>query len=37
MPRAPRPPAGPTPIDALRHHDTRANIPTEELREFVAD
>ncbi|RIK46773.1 MAG: site-specific DNA-methyltransferase [Chloroflexi bacterium] len=37
MPRAPRKPAAQTPIDALRHQDTRANIPTEELREFVAD
>ena len=24
-------------IDANRHHDTRKNIPTEELRDFVAD
>jgi len=26
---------GPTPIDAIRHKDTRVNIPTEELRDFV--
>src|SRR5271157_5814688 len=24
-------------LDANRHHDTRKNIPTEELRDFVAD
>ena len=24
-------------LDANRHHDTRTNIPTEELRDFVAD
>ena len=27
----------PTPVDSIRHQDTRANIPTEELRGFVAD
>jgi len=26
-----------TPIEALKHSDTRVNIPTEELREFVAE
>jgi adenine-specific DNA-methyltransferase len=26
---------GPTAIEAIRHHDTRVNIPTEELRDFV--
>lgn len=26
-----------TPISSLKHNDTRANIPTEELRDFVAD
>ncbi len=26
---------GPTPIEAIRHQDTRVNIPTEELRDFV--
>ncbi len=25
------------PVDALRHHDKRTNIPTDELREFVND
>ncbi|MCX6543472.1 MAG: site-specific DNA-methyltransferase [Acidobacteria bacterium] len=29
-------PTGPMPIDAIRHKDTRVNIPTEELRDFVA-
>jgi adenine-specific DNA-methyltransferase len=28
--------AGPTPIDSIKHKDTRKNIPTEELRDFVA-
>ncbi len=27
---------GPTPVDALRHGDRRTNIPTNELRDFVA-
>lgn len=27
----------PTPVSSVRHRDTRANIPTEELRDFVAD
>jgi adenine-specific DNA-methyltransferase len=26
-----------TPVLATKHKDTRANIPTEELRDFVAD
>ena len=26
-----------TPVEALRHKDKRANIPTDELRDFVAD
>ena len=26
-----------TPIDSVKHHDKRANIPTEELRDFMAD
>lgn len=26
-----------TPIDSVKHRDKRANIPTEELRGFVAD
>ena len=31
----PRKPTGPKPVDALRHQDKRANIPTNELRGFV--
>jgi len=27
---------GPTPVEAVEHNDTRANIPTEELRDFIA-
>src|SRR5215213_7043671 len=26
-----------TPVESIRHKDKRANIPTEELRDFVAD
>ena len=26
-----------TPIDSVKHQDKRANIPTEELRDFMAD
>jgi len=26
-----------TPVESIRHQDTRKNIPTEELRDFVAD
>jgi len=33
----PRKPTDPTPIDAITHGDRRVNIPTEELRDFVAD
>jgi adenine-specific DNA-methyltransferase len=33
----PRKPKTPTPVEALKHKDTRVNIPTEELREFVKD
>ncbi len=33
----PKKPSSPTPITATRHADKRANIPTEELRDFVAD
>jgi len=29
--------ANPTPIASIEHADTRINIPTEELREFVAE
>jgi len=35
--RTPKAPKGPTPVEAIRHKDTRKNIPTEELRDFVAD
>ncbi|MEQ1897961.1 MAG: DNA methyltransferase [Vicinamibacterales bacterium] len=28
---------GPTPVDAIKHKDARVNIPTEELRDFVAE
>jgi len=28
---------GPTKVDSIRHRDKRPNIPTEELRDFVAD
>jgi hypothetical protein len=30
-------PAGSTPIEAVRHWDTRVNIPTEELRDPTLD
>src|SRR5579864_2964856 len=29
--------AMPTKVESIRHRDKRANIPTEELRDFVAD
>jgi adenine-specific DNA-methyltransferase len=29
-------PSGPTPVDSIKHKDARVNIPTEELRGFVA-
>jgi adenine-specific DNA-methyltransferase len=35
--RPPKTPKGPTPVEAIKHKDTRKNIPTEELRDFVAD
>lgn len=35
--RTPKTPKGPTPVEAIKHKDTRKNIPTEELRDFVAD
>jgi adenine-specific DNA-methyltransferase len=37
MPKNPSPNYGKTPIDSVEHSDKRANIPTEELRGFVAD
>ncbi len=33
----PKKPASPKKIESLRHKDKRTNIPTEELRDFVAD
>jgi adenine-specific DNA-methyltransferase len=35
--KKPATPKPPTPITAVKHKDKRANIPTEELRDFVAD
>jgi len=32
----PKKPTGPKPVEALRHQDKRTNIPTNELRVFVA-
>lgn len=32
-----KPTNGSTPIDTVKHQDKRVNIPTEELRDFVAD
>lgn len=39
MPRGRLSPSKPslTPVDALKHRDKRVNIPTEELRDFIAD
>jgi adenine-specific DNA-methyltransferase len=34
--RTPKPPTGPTPVEAIEHEDARKNIPTEELRDVVA-
>jgi adenine-specific DNA-methyltransferase len=34
---SPKTPPSPTPITSHKHTDKRANIPTEELRDFVAD
>ncbi len=34
--RTPKAPKGTTPVEAIKHKDTRKNIPTEELRDFVA-
>ena len=35
--RRPRKPAGPTPVDAIRHDDKRVNIPTADSHDFVDD
>jgi adenine-specific DNA-methyltransferase len=37
MAKRPTKPKGPTPVEAIRHKDKRKNIPTEELRDFIAD
>ncbi len=37
MPKKPPKPKGPTPVETIKHKDARVNIPTEELRDFVAD
>lgn len=37
MPSKTQKPKSPTPVLATKHQDKRANIPTEELRDFVAD
>ena len=37
MPKKPTTPKTATAIDSVKHKDKRANIPTEELRDFVAD
>ena len=29
--------SGSTPVESIRHKDKRKNIPTEELRDFVAE
>ncbi len=34
--RTSKTPKGPTPVEAIKHKDSRKNIPTEELRDFVA-
>src|SRR5690348_4454015 len=35
MARAPKPPAGPRPIETLRHADSRSNIPTAEFQSIA--
>src|SRR6266498_5101898 len=35
--KKPSAPKLPTPVDSVNHKDKRANIPTEELRDFIAD
>ncbi len=37
MAKTPRKPKAPTPVESFKHQDARVNIPTEELRDFVAD
>lgn len=36
-PAAPRSPSSPSPVHTITHKDTRPNIPTEELRDFVRE
>src|SRR6266542_1736951 len=36
MAKKPTKTPGPTPVDAIKHKDARVNIPTQELRGFVA-
>jgi adenine-specific DNA-methyltransferase len=37
MAKRPPKPKAPTPVESFKHQDARVNIPTEELRDFVAD
>ena len=37
MARKSNKPKAPTPVEAIKHKESRVNIPTEELRDFVAD
>jgi len=36
MAKRPSKPSGPTPVESIKHRNARVNIPTEELRGFVA-
>ena len=36
MAKRPSKPAGPVPVESIKHKDARTNIPTQELRGFVA-
>ncbi len=37
MAKTPAKRRGPIPVDSFKHKDARVNIPTGELRDFVAD
>src|SRR5262245_56528993 len=37
MSKEPTKPKGPTPVESINQKDSRVSIPTEELRDFVAD
>ncbi|MBI1876125.1 MAG: site-specific DNA-methyltransferase, partial [Acidobacteria bacterium] len=37
MAKKPQKVKGPTPVETIKHKDSRVNIPTEELRDFVAE